>query len=57
MIKNRVLYCTYDGLLDPLGGSQILPYVYSFSTFIESIDILSFEKKDKYKLFNQKYKQ
>jgi glycosyltransferase involved in cell wall biosynthesis len=40
----RVLYITYDGLLDPLGGSQILPYVTTFPDWHERVLILSFEK-------------
>lgn len=40
----RVLYITYDGLLDPLGGSQILPYVTAFGAWNEAVVILSFEK-------------
>ena len=27
MIDKKILYITYDGLLDPLGKSQILPYI------------------------------
>ncbi len=41
----KVIYLTYDGLLDPLGPSQILPYVRGISEFVESVDIISFEKK------------
>lgn len=39
-----VLYITYDGLLDPLGGSQILPYIFSIVEHPRSVHILSFEK-------------
>jgi|TARA_B100001964_G_C14235860_1_gene602419 glycosyltransferase involved in cell wall biosynthesis len=45
----NILYITYDGLLDPLGGSQILPYIYGISSKGKSIHILSFEKKTKSK--------
>ena len=41
----KVLYCTYDGLLDPLGQSQILPYMYKFKKFVSQLHIISFEKK------------
>ena len=41
-----LLYITYDGLLDPLGNSQITPYLKGISKKgIKSI-ILSFEKAD-----------
>jgi len=40
----NVLYITYDGLLDPLGASQILPYVKGIARIQESVIVLSFEK-------------
>jgi glycosyltransferase involved in cell wall biosynthesis len=40
----RVLYISYDGLLDPLGQSQILPYLKGISSYSQSIEIISFEK-------------
>lgn len=39
-----VLYVSYDGLLDPLGASQVLPYVRRLRALGVSIEILSFEK-------------
>ena len=48
MSKHRVLFVTYDGLLDPLGGSQILPYLRGLRPTIERLHILSFEKRDRY---------
>lgn len=39
-----VLYITYDGLLDPLGASQVLPYVRRLRGMGVSLEILSFEK-------------
>jgi glycosyltransferase involved in cell wall biosynthesis len=41
---SRVLYLTYDGLTDPLGQSQILPYLEGLSQKGHDIHILSFEK-------------
>ena len=43
-----VLFISYDGLLDPLGGSQILPYVRILTKQKYRIYILSFEKKHMY---------
>ena len=43
-----VLYLTYDGLLDPLGASQILPYLQKLSSKKYRIHIISFEKIDRY---------
>lgn len=43
--KLRVLFITYDGLLDPLGQSQVLPYVMAVREICETLHIVSFEKK------------
>lgn len=40
----RVLYITYDGLTDPLGRSQILPYLVRLSARGHDITVLSCEK-------------
>ena len=40
------LYVSYDGLLDPLGRSQVLPYVFGLVDAGYSFTILSFEKTD-----------
>ena len=41
---SNILYITYDGLLDPLGGSQILPYLHEIKREDTRVHILSFEK-------------
>ena len=38
------LYITYDGLLDPLGQAQILPYIESLNKKGYKFIILSYEK-------------
>lgn len=40
----KILYITYDGLTDPLGRSQVLPYLIALSTRGFRITILSCEK-------------
>lgn len=40
----RVLYITYDGLTEPLGQSQIVPYLKGLSANNVSYYVLSFEK-------------
>lgn len=45
---NSVLYLSYDGLTDPLGQSQILPYLSGLSTRGYNISIISFEKPERY---------
>jgi glycosyltransferase involved in cell wall biosynthesis len=44
----KVLYISYDGLTDPLGQSQVLPYVSFLSKHGYRFTILSFEKKDRF---------
>ena len=46
MIKKNLyhLFITYDGLLDPLGKSQIIPYLKSITNSKRKIKIISFEK-------------
>ncbi len=43
--KFHHLFITYDGLLDPLGRSQIIPYLKSIAKPDRKIEVLSFEKK------------
>ena len=45
-MKNKnILYLTYDGLCDPLGQSQILPYLASLSKLNYNFTVISVEKK------------
>ena len=39
------MFITYDGLLDSLGGSQILPYIKGIATTQGGMVVLSFEKR------------
>lgn len=41
----HILFISYDGLTDPLGPSQIIPYLAGLSNFGYRFTILSFEKK------------
>lgn len=47
-VNPQVLYLSYDGLTDPLGQSQILPYLTGLSADY-SITIISFEKRVRFK--------
>ena len=40
----RVLYISYDGLLDPLGQSQVVPYVRELARRGVALTVISFEK-------------
>jgi glycosyltransferase involved in cell wall biosynthesis len=44
----RILYVSYDGMTDPLGQSQVLPYLVKLSANGYQFDLLSFEKRDRY---------
>jgi glycosyltransferase involved in cell wall biosynthesis len=46
----EVLYISYDGMTDPLGQSQVIPYLIGLSQHGYQIDLISFEKK---KLFTE----
>ncbi len=39
-----VLYLSYDGLMEPLGRSQVLPYLFSLAEQGIQLEVLSFEK-------------
>lgn len=43
----RVLYLTYDGLTDPLGQSQILPYLVGLTQQGHEFDLVSCEKPER----------
>jgi glycosyltransferase involved in cell wall biosynthesis len=47
----RVLYLSYDGLTDPLGQSQILPYLQGLSALGYEIHVIAFEKPERFKQF------
>lgn len=46
-MKN-VLYLSYDGMTDPLGQSQVLPYLIGLSKKGFHFTLISFEKPDRY---------
>lgn len=50
-MSKQILYLSYDGLTDPLGQSQILPYLFKLSK-LYSFTIISFEKKENNYLYN-----
>ena len=40
----RVLYLSYDGMTDPLGGSQVMPYLVGLAALGHRITLISLEK-------------
>lgn len=47
-MANHVLYISYDGMTDPLGQSQVIPYLQGLSSAGYNITILSFEKRARF---------
>lgn len=52
-----VLYISYDGMTDPLGTSQVLPYLFELSKRNFRIHLISFEKPERYKNTGDKLMQ
>ncbi len=44
----HVLYISYDGMTDPLGQSQVLPYLVGLSKEGYSFHLISFEKEERF---------
>jgi glycosyltransferase involved in cell wall biosynthesis len=44
----KILFISYDGMTDPLGQSQVLPYLVGLSNLGHDFTILSAEKKDRF---------
>ena len=45
MAGRRILYLSYDGMTDPLGQSQVLPYLAGLAKRGHRISLISFEKR------------
>lgn len=53
----KVIFITYDGLTDPLGQSQILPYIIGLTKFGYQFTILSCEKPARLQAREQRIKE
>ncbi len=49
--KAPILYLSYDGMTDPLGQSQVLPYIIGLTKKGYSFHLISFEKEEKFALY------
>ena len=47
-MNKKILYISYDGMTDPLGQSQVLPYLCKLAAEGFQFTLLSFEKKERY---------
>jgi glycosyltransferase involved in cell wall biosynthesis len=54
--KKKILFLSYDGMTDPLGQSQVIPYLIGLSKYDYDFTILSCDKPDNYKA-NKEYVQ
>jgi len=43
----KILYLSYDGLTDPLGNSQILPYLKELNSYGHSFQLITYDKKER----------
>src|SRR5690349_2763868 len=46
--KVNVLYLSYDGMTDPLGQSQVIPYLQGLAKGGYQFTLISFEKRKRY---------
>ena len=49
----NILYLSYDGMTDPLGQSQVLPYLIGLTKKGFRFHIISFEKEDRFSKFRE----
>lgn len=49
----QVLYLSYDGMTDPLGQSQVIPYIEGLSKLGYQFTLISFEKPDRFEKFSK----
>lgn len=49
VMDKTVLFISYDGMTDPLGQSQVLPYIIGLSKRGYKFHLMSFEKPDKFR--------
>ncbi|MGB0932457.1 MAG: hypothetical protein ACPGVB_16865, partial [Chitinophagales bacterium] len=47
----KVLYISYDGMTDPLGQSQVIPYIVGLQRKGHQFTLLSCEKKERFEKF------
>ncbi|MCU0238326.1 MAG: hypothetical protein MUC29_02710 [Pyrinomonadaceae bacterium] len=47
-MSQNILYLSYDGMTDPLGQSQVLPYIIGLSKYGYKFSLISFEKLERF---------
>jgi len=56
-MSKHILFISYDGMTDPLGQSQVIPYLAGLTKFGYTFTILSCDKPDKYALHKEYVQQ
>lgn len=52
-----ILYISYDGMTDPLGQSQVIPYLVGLEQMGHTIHVVSAEKKDRYQAAGRPFRK
>lgn len=52
--NTQVLYMSYDGMTDPLGQSQVIPYIQGLSKLGYKFTLISFEKPERFEKFKER---
>src|ERR1700761_9608089 len=55
MAIKKILFISYDGMTDPLGQSQVIPYLSALTKYGYEFTILSCEKPERFTEANRKY--
>jgi hypothetical protein len=50
-VKKKILFISYDGMTDPLGQSQVIPYLTGLTEYNYEFTILSCDKPERYKKY------
>jgi glycosyltransferase involved in cell wall biosynthesis len=50
-VNNNILYMSYDGMTDPLGQSQVIPYLEGLAKNGYRFTLISFEKPERFNAF------
>ena len=56
-MPTNILYLSYDGMTDPLGQSQVLPYLAGLSKQGFVFHLISFEKEERFSKFREQIQQ
>ncbi len=55
--SNKILYISYDGMTDPLGQAQVLPYIIGLTKAGYQFHLISCEKKERFEKYEADIRQ